>query len=165
MDNSYFWTILNIILIIFGTGLLLKDLYAVYHHGKFIVKVKDNRVLAIIWGVLIILFSMIFSSEIRLYIHNKLDNFNGIFVYIFWIELSISNIIKSFIGSELRENGIYNLGYFYKWDKIKSYSWVLPDIIQFKANTFLGINRRFKFDIDEELKPIINETIERKLGL
>lgn len=128
-------------------------------------KVKDNRVLAIIWGVFLILFSMIFWSEIRLYIHNKEDNFNGIFIYIFWIELSISNIIKSFKGSELRENGIYNLGYFYKWDKIKSHSWVLPDTIQFKANTFFEINGRFKFDIDEELKPIVNETIKRKLGL
>lgn len=48
----------------------------------------------------------------RLYSHYEKDSIiDNISMTIFWIEFSISNMIKSFRGSEIRENGICNYNY------------------------------------------------------
>jgi len=100
----------------------------------------------------------------RLYInYEKNSVIDSIFANIFWIELSIFNILKSLISSQIRENGIYKSGYFYKWSKIQSYSWVLPNTIQFKVNNFFKTNISFELIINEEFKLKVDEVIQRNL--
>lgn len=84
---------------------------------------------------------------------------------IFWIELSIINIIRSLRKSEIRENGVYSSDRFYKWSKIKSYSWVLSNSIQFKVNAFWETNRSFEITIEEEFKDKVDQVIKSKLDL
>ena len=101
-----------------------------------------------------------------MYIHyNKNSAIDRIFMNIFWIELSISYIIKALKNSEIRENGIYKSGYFYKWSEIQSYNWIVPNTIQFKINTFFKNTRSIEFIIKEELKLKVDEVIQRKLPL
>jgi len=165
------FVILNILLIIIGTGLLLKDLYTSYNHGKIIIKVKESKGLTIFWLVSLIFWCLLSWSDIKLYIHyekNSIINntiFNNIIINIFWIEFSISNILKSLRSSEIRENGIYKSGYFYKWSKIRSYSWVLPNTIEFKVNTVFKTNSTLEFTINEEFKLKVDEVIQRNLAL
>ena len=84
-----------------------------------------------------------------------------ILLAILWIEISISNIIRILHSSEIRENGIYGSGNFYKWSKVQSYSWILPTTIQFEVNTFFKTNYSFEFTIKEELKSKVNETVQK----
>ncbi|AWK52784.1 hypothetical protein DIC82_18070 [Clostridium beijerinckii] len=166
MNQFSLFTIFYTILIIIGTCLLLNDLYTVYHHGKFIIKVKEKRGLTILYMVLLIIWCMILWFNIRHYTHYDKDSaINNISGNIFWIEFSITNIIRSLRSSEIRENGIYKSGDFYKWSKIKSYSWVLPNTLQFKVNTLLKTNKNFELTIDEEFKLKVDEVMQRNLAL
>ena len=160
------FSFLDIMLIILGASLLLKDLYTVCHHGKLIMKVKEDRGLIIFYIVGLIIVCMMFWHNVRDYFYygksNRIDNILGI---IFLIEVSISTIIKTFINSQIRENGIYYFGCFYKWSKIQSYNWVLPNTIQFKVNTFFKTTRSLELIINEEFKLKVDEVIQRKLPL
>jgi len=78
-----------------------------------------------------------------------------------WIEISFFNIIRNLHKSEIRENGIYGSGLFYKWSKVQSYSWVLPTTIHFEVNTFFKTNYSFEFIIKEELKSKVSETVQK----
>jgi hypothetical protein len=154
------------IFIIIGTSLLLKDLYTSYNHGRNIMKVKRSKGSIIFYLGLLILFCLLLGADMRLYSHYEKDSIiTNISMTIFWIEFSISNMIKSLRGSQIRENGIYNYGYFYKWSKIQSYSWVLPNTIEFKVNKFFKTNSTFEFTINEEFKLKVDEVIQEKLTL
>lgn len=164
MNQFSFYTIFNIILIIFGTSLLLKDLYTLYHHGKLIIKVKEDKGLFIFWIAGLIIFCLIFWHNLSDYFfYGKSDKSENVLFGIFWIEYSISNIIKSLMSSAIRENGVYYFGYFYAWSKIKSYSWVLPNRIEFNVNTWFSTNRSFKININEEVKFKVDEVIQRNV--
>lgn len=164
MSQFSFYAIFNIILIIFGTSLLLKDLYTLYHHGKLIIKVKEDKGLFIFWIVGLIIFSLIFWHNLSDYFfYGKNDEIENILFNIFWIEYSISNIIRSLMSSAIRENGVYYFGYFYAWSKIKSYNWVSPNRIEFNVNTWFTINRSFKININEEVKFKVDEVIQRNV--
>ncbi|BCZ47271.1 hypothetical protein psyc5s11_33380 [Clostridium gelidum] len=166
MNKFSVFAILNILLIIIGTGLLLKDLYTLYNNGKIIIKVKGSKGLTIFWLVSLIFWCLLSWSYIKLYIHYEENSIiNNIIINIFWIELSISNILRSLRSSEIRENGIYKSGYFYKWSKIRSYSWVLPNTIEFKVNTVFKTNSTLEFTINEEFKLKVDEVIQRNLAL
>lgn len=166
MNKFSIFAILNILLIIIGTGLLLKDLYTLYNHGKSIIKVEESKGLTIFWLVSLIFWCLLSWSDIKFYIHYKENSIiNNIIINIFWIEFSISKILRSLRSSEIRENGIYKAGYFYKWSKIRSYSWVLPNTIEFKVNTLLKTNSTFEFTINEEFKLKVDEVIQRNLAL
>lgn len=159
-------SIIYIVLIIFLAVFLLRDLYTVCHHGKSIVKLNKNSSSRIFWVIVLIIWVSVFLFEISSYIYYGGDRFyNHIFMSICWIEISITNIIKSLRKSEIRENGIYSSGRFYKWSKIKSYSLVLSNTIQFKANAFLKTNRSFEIIIEEELKDKVDQVIKSKLDL
>ena len=80
---------------------------------------------------------------------------------IVWIEISIYSIINDLHSSEIRKNGFYESGKFYKWSKVQNYSWILPTTIQFEVNTFFKTNYSFKFTIKEELKSKVNETVQK----
>lgn len=109
------FSILSIVLIIVGIYLLLTDLYTIYCHGKLIVKVKESKGLSIFWVVALIFLVAMTWFGISEYIDYKNSKvINNIIVNIFWIEFSVLNIIRSVRSSEIRENGIYNSGYFYK---------------------------------------------------
>ena len=166
MDPFILINILYIMIIIVGIRFILIDFYAVCHHGKFVIKLKEDRGSAIFWIVPLIAWVILLwlnISDYNQYGENRIRH--NILLSIVWIILSILNIIKSLIGSEIRENGIYNYGNFCKWSKVMSYSWVSPNIIQVKVNTFFKMNRSLKIVIKEELKFEIDEVIQKNLGL
>mgnify|MGYP001612198980 FL=1 len=139
--------------------MMSRKLYTVSQHGKLIINTSKNRrwpiLGAIFWAVMIIFWCILG------YLHYMNNTYNNILLDIFWIEISISNIIKNLHSSEIRENGIYGSGNFYKWSKVQSYNWVLPTTIQFEVNTFFKTNYSFEFIIKEELKSKVNETVQK----
>lgn len=160
MDTFFLINILYTMLTIVGVCLILMDFYIMLHHGKFITKLKENKASAIFWVVLLIVWGTILVFNITDYSQYGEDKIrNSILLDILWIVISITNIIKSWRGSEIREKGIYTNGYFYKWARIMSYSWESTNIIQLKVNTFLKINRNLKIIIKEELKLKVDEII------
>nr|WP_275299001.1 DUF5673 domain-containing protein [Clostridium sp. YIM B02500] len=166
MSKFYGFSILSILLFIIGTWMLLKDLYTSYTHGRNIVKVNKGIGLAILWVVLLIVWCLLSLKDAELYVRYENDNIiESVFTNIFWIEFSISNIIKSLRSSEIRENGIYKSGYFYKWSKIRSYNWTTPNTIEFKVSSFLKINSSLEFTINEEYKAKVEEVIQKNIAL
>ncbi|MDF2884718.1 MAG: hypothetical protein K0R54_5288 [Clostridiaceae bacterium] len=149
----------NIIIIIIVTCFLLKELFIANYRGKHIIKPDERRNLAISWIIFLILWSLFLIIDIRKYVEftspfygefiesNAAMYGNFILQHALWVELCILNFMGAIRYSEIREKGIYNYLYFYKWDKIKSYSWISPDIIQFKVTIFKKINRKFTFTI------------------
>ena len=160
------FSILFVALIIMASVFLLKELYTACHHGKLIIKLNKDKSSLIFWVVLLIIWAAIFLSAISSYTDYGEDrDYDHIFMSICWIELSIINLIRSLRKSEIRENGIYNSGRFYKWSKIKGYSWVLSYSIQFKVNAFWETNRSFEITIEEEFKEKVEQVIKSKLDL
>jgi hypothetical protein len=140
--------------------LILKKLYRVSHHGKIIINANKNKY----W----IIFSVIFWTAISIAWcilgysnYTQSGDIYFILLTILWIEISIFNILRYLHRSEIRENGIYGTGHFYKWCKVKSYSWVLPTTIHFEVDTFFKRDYSFEFIIKEELKSKVNETVQK----
>ena len=148
-------TKISLILTIFTFLIILRKLYRVIHHGKIIINANKSRFSAIFWAVVIIFWCILG------YLNYTQSSYNSILLAILWIEISISNIIRDLHSSEIRENGIYGSGHFYKWSKVQSYSWILPTTIQFEVNTFFKTNYSFEFIIKEELKSKVNETVQK----
>nr|WP_275297120.1 DUF5673 domain-containing protein [Clostridium sp. YIM B02569] len=166
MSKFYGFSILSILLFIIGTWMLLKDLYTSYTHGRNIVKVNKGIGLAILWGGLLIVWCMLSWKDAKLYVRYENDNIiESVFTNIFWIEFSISNIIKALKSSGIRENGIYISGDFYKWPKVKSYNWIAPNIIEFKVKAFFKSNSSLELTINEEVKAEVEEVIQRNIAL
>ncbi|NRT73193.1 DUF5673 domain-containing protein [Clostridium beijerinckii] len=166
MSEFYGFSILGIVLFILGTEMLLKDLYTFYIHGKSILKVEKGIGLAIFWLGSIIVWCLLLWQDVKFYVrHGNNGIINNIVTNIFWIEFSISNIIKSLRSSEIRENGIYKSGDFYKWSKIKSYNWTTSNTIEFKVSSFFKSNSSLKFTINEEYKAKVEEVIQRNIAL
>ena len=165
MNQFSLVTIINIILIIILICWLLIDLYQVYHHEKCIIKMKEKKSLPVYWVVMLIISCIILLFNVSDYIQYKeMRIINNTLINILWIEITILNIIRSLRGLEIRENGIYNSGYLYKWTKIQSYSWILPDKIQLEVNSIFGVNS-FEINIKEEFKLKVDEIIKRKLDV
>ncbi|MBU3072711.1 DUF5673 domain-containing protein [Clostridium estertheticum] len=154
-------TIIKITLImdIIAFLMMSRELYTVSQHGKLIINTNKNRIWATIWSILWAV--MIISWCILGYLHYMDNTYDNILMDIFWIEISIYNIIRGSHSSEIRENGIYGSGNFYKWSKVKSYSWILPTTIKFEVSTFFKTNYSFEFTINEELKAKVNETVQK----
>jgi len=152
---------ISLLLNIFTFLMILRKLYIVSHHGKIIINANKSRFWTrfsvIFWTVLIIFWCILGYSN---YMHST-STYNSILLAILWIEISIFNIIRDLHSSEIRENGIYGSGHFYKWSKVQSYNWILPTTIQFEVNTFFKTNYSFEFTIKEELKSKVNETVQK----
>jgi thiosulfate dehydrogenase [quinone] large subunit len=146
-----------LILNIFAFIIILRQLYGVSYHGKIIINANKNRFLAIFFAGVIIIGCCILGY---LYMQRSYDLFY-ILLTILWIEIVISKLIRFLHSSEIRENGVYGTGTFYKWSKVQSYSWILPTTIQFEVNTFFKTNYSFEFTIKEELKLKVNETVQK----
>ena len=155
-------TITKIILIlnIFAFLIILRKLYRVSHHGKIIVNANKSRFSAIFSIILWAGVSIGWCILAYLY-YTQSGYIIFILLAIFWIEISISNIIRVLHSSEIRENGIYGFGNFYKWSKVQSYSWILPTTIHFEVNTFFKINYSFEFTIKEVLKSKVNKAVQK----
>ena len=152
-------TITKIVLIlnIFAFLIILRQLYIVSYHGKIIINANKNRFLAIFFAGVIIIGWCVLGY---LYLQRGYDLFY-ILLAILWIEIAISKLIRFLHSSEIRENGVYGTGTFYKWSKVQSYSWILPTTIQFEVITFFKTNYSFEFTIKEELKSKVNETVQK----
>jgi len=148
-------TKISLILTIFAFLIILRKLYIVSHYGKIIINADKSRFLAILWAVMIIPWCILG------YFNYRDNTYNSILLNILWIEISIFNMIRYLHSSEIRENGIYGSGHFYKWSKVQSYSWILPTTIQFEVSTFFKTNYSFEFTIKEELKSKVNETVQK----
>jgi len=159
-------SLFNIMLIIIGTCFLLKDIFTVCCHGKFIIKVKDDKGSAIFFSVMLIFWCILIGVNTRLYIHYHNKSVVDIIVSnIFCMEVVILSLIRSLRSSQIRENGIYKSGHFYKWSKILSYSWLAPNTIEFKVKQFFKTTRSFEITIKEEFKLKVDEVIQRNLIL
>lgn len=166
MSEFYGFSIFAIVLFILGTRMLLKDLYTSCIHGRSILKVEKGIGLAILWVVLLIVWCLLSWKDAELYVRYENDNIiESVFTNIFWIEFSISNIIKALKSSGIRENGIYISGDFYKWPKVKSYNWIETNIIEFKVKTFFKSNSSLELTINEEVKADVEEVIQRNITL
>ncbi|OVE66929.1 hypothetical protein CCS79_16745 [Clostridium diolis] len=166
MSKFYVFSILSILLFVTGTWMLLKDLYTSYTHGRNIVKVNKGIGLAILWLVLLIVWCLLSWKDAKLYVRYENDNIiESVFTNIFWIEFSVSNIIKALKSSGIRENGIYISGDFYKWPKVKSYNWIAPNIIEFKVKAFFKSNSSLELTINEEVKGEVEEVIQKNIAL
>ncbi|AVK47867.1 hypothetical protein AXY43_07385 [Clostridium sp. MF28] len=166
MSEFYGFSIFAIVLFILGTRMLLKDLYTSCIHGRNILKVEKGIGLAIFWLGSIIVWCLLVWKEVKFYVRNENNGMiNNIVTNIFWIEFSISNIIKALKSSGIRENGIYISGDFYKWPKVKSYNWIAPNIIEFKVKAFFKSNSSLELTINEEVKAEVEEVIQRNIIL
>lgn len=161
MDKFSLVTIFDIILTILGIWSILDDLHKSYHHGSCIMKLKQKKRLSILGVISLILGGMILYSYIGDYMkYGEFRIIHYILNTLFWIEISISSIIKSMRSLEIRENGIYDSrGYFYKWGKFENYNWLLPDKIQFKLKN----GKAIVINIKEEFKLKLDEIIQNKI--
>ena len=152
-------TITKLVLIIdiFAFLIILRKLYIVSYHGKIIINANKSRFLVIFFIGLFIIGCCIVEY---LYIQRGYSLFY-ILLAILWIEIAISKLIKFLHSSEIRENGVYSTGTFYKWSKVQSYSWILPNTIQFEVNTFFKTKYSFEITIKEELVSKVNETVQK----
>lgn len=167
MDKFY------LVLIAIASFLLLGELYTLLiRSGKLIIKGNRNKNKSyfIIWLILLIIGGIALGLSVKGYIKYKADNYesqnymNNIMSYIFWVVLCIYNVIRSFIGSQIRENGLYIDCSFYKWDKVQNYEWTSPNTIWFKMNTFLKVVKTNGFIVTEDLKSKVDETVQRNVG-
>ena len=97
-----------------------------------------------------------FATDINLY---------NVYNSILWIAIIILNLFKCLIGSQIRENGIYKHGFYYRWSKIKSFIWISPTVIQFKVKFFFISNRKFEMPIKDDLKSKVNEILQKYICL
>lgn len=166
MNHFSFFTIFNIVLIVIGAFLLLSNLYTTYTHGKLIIRIKVNKGLTMFWSVALIVWSLQLWFSVQNYIYNNdSGSINNSLFATCWVELSMFFILKSLRASEIRENGIYNSGYFYNWHKIQSYCWIPPITIEFNASTSFKNSLSFHMPIKKEQKSKIEEVLQRKLSL
>lgn len=154
-------TIFDIILTILGIWCIVDDLYKAYYHGSCIMKLKKKRSLSIFWVLSLIVGCMILYLYIGDYMqYGKFIVIHYILNTLFWIEISISSIIRLLRSLEIRENGIYNSrGYFYKWSTFKGYSWLLPNKIQLKLKN----DKSIEINIKEEFKLKVEKIIQMKI--
>jgi hypothetical protein len=126
---------------------------------------KEKKSIPVYWVVMLIISCIILLFNVNNYIQYKeMKIINNTLINIFWMETTILNIIRSLRGLEIRENGIYNSGYLYKWTKIQSYSWIISNKIQLEVNSIFGVNS-FEINIKEEFKLKVEEIIKRKLDV
>lgn len=170
MNNLNISVIMLIMMSILLIYTLINSLLTMFEHGKLILKVETYKGLTIF--NLLMVFLWIYSlyqnkksyslySEYE-YNFRDIDSINNSFI---WIEISILNFLRCLRGSEIRENGIYKYGWFYKWSKIRSYIWTTPSTIQFKVKSLFIFNRKFELTIKDEYKLKVDELLQKYLSL
>lgn len=149
---------------------MINSLLTMFEHGKLILKVETYKGLAIFNLLLAFLWIYSIYQSRKFYNHfseyetnfKDIDSINNNFV---WIEILILTFLRDLRGSEIRENGIYKYGWFYKWSKIRSYIWTSPTTIQFKVKSLILFNRKFEMTIKDEYKIKVDEILQKHLSL
>ena len=152
-----------IIMTIITIGLLFYGLFIMFQHGKLIIKAESYRIFAIILALLLLLSIQNLYDNLKTYIQFKECGISikSVYTSIMLIDINIVYLYHNLIGSQIRENGIYNYGYFYKWSRVKSFTWTSPTTIQFKVKSLLIFNGKFEMQIKEELKLKAEETLQK----
>ena len=128
---------LSIVAIILATYALIREIYTLK-------RFKTPILMLIMW-----IFNGLISHDSK-----------KLLLYLLWIEVSVINIIRCFRGSGFYENGIYHRGIFYKWSRVRRYSWVYDN--ELKLNTRYI---KTKIYVKNELKPKIDEELQRYVSL
>ena len=165
MSNFFYLDIISLVLslvfICLIIYLLIREVYTLMHRGKLVLKIHQNKYLAIFWLIMFIFWGFFLKVDIKRELYNK--DLGSFLLHIFLMPFSILWIIDSLRGSQIRENGIYvSLG-FIKWNKILSYQWVAWNIIELKINVLFNRTRKFKLicPANEEKKLKIDEVLNK----
>lgn len=142
---------LSIVAIILATYALIKEIYTLKRFKTPILIISERGFYFYFW--ILVLIMWIFNGLIS---HDS----KKLLLYLLWIEVSVINIIRCFRGSGFYENGIYHRGIFYKWSRVRRYSWVYDN--ELKLNTRYI---KTKIYVKNELKPKIDEELQRYVSL
>lgn len=158
----YFWIISNIII----SYCLLDSLYKRIYAGKFIIKTKRkkipviNTMLAVLWGYAAV-------RSFLDYLGGQVGDIYEIFQGIFWIQLCISQFFQR-LSLGIAEGGIYSgdstVSTFTKWSKIKNYTWISDNVIQFENLTRKGSISNTELEVDSEQKEEVNRVLKHNLN-
>ncbi|WP_179632106.1 DUF5673 domain-containing protein [Clostridium peptidivorans] len=103
------------------------------------------------------------------YLKGEAVDIYAIFQGVFWVQLCISQFLER-LSLGIAKGGIYSgdstVSYFTKWSKVKNYTWISDDVIQFETltrkgkifNTELEVDSEQKEEVDKLLKDNLNKT-------
>lgn len=139
-----------LILIMIGTYFILKELCTARYHGKLIIMVGERRYLVMFWIVILALWVVLLIKDTREYMHyRELLYIDSILNHVLWIEVCILNILGSIKHSQIRERGVYISFHFFKWSRIRSYTWILPDIVELRIAILFRVKLKFKLILNK----------------
>lgn len=140
-----------IVLIVFVIIIILYEVQSLTRCGELIAKEKNIFYIlqVVTWGIFFVVFGLYLKRNVFRNYNNDMS-VESILLNVIWMSLSIVYIIRGLIGSAIRKNGIFVFGAFHKWSEIQSYSWVSPNIIQFRFKA----SKLFK-----RCKPVVNVNI------
>lgn len=150
--------IVVVFLVVYTILLCVKEIYKFKHQGKLLVKMNIYGVYIVIWSILSVVWILILFNNIS---KENTDILRDIVLSVFWVLITSLNAVCSYRGSEIREDGIYHLRYYYRWDSLNGYSWISPIKLKLhtnrRFNTKIIIKEKLKSEIDEVLKQHLNE--------
>lgn len=149
------------IILVFITFLfVIYELYVVSHRGKLILRTDGSKGWVILWAGFIVFWSISWILNTKNYmLYQDIYYIKRCIIDIDALVFSIVGIIQWTRGKEIRENGLYYGTFFYKWTKVKSYSWTARNTIKFEFKSFLNMNDSCEFTIEEELKAKVEEAV------
>lgn len=159
----YFLITLNLI----ASYCLAYSLYERIYAGKFTSKTKRKKI-SIIYTIMLVLCSCTVVGDLLYYFEGKEVYISLMLQGIFWIQMAISYFLGR-LSLGIAKGGIYSgdpkSSYFTKWSRIKNYTWISDNIIQFetltrKGNVFtteLEVVSEQKEEVDKLLKDNLNK--------
>lgn len=157
-----------IIINIIASCFLLYSLYERIYAGRFIIKIQRRKI-SVLYTVVLALYIYVTGDSLLDYTRGKSVNINTILQGVTWIQICALNLLSR-AASGVAKGGIYSgdskSSHFTKWSRIKSYTWISDNVIQFEL---LGrenriVNTEFKIDTrgKEEVDNLLNEFIGKK---
>ncbi|WP_143331296.1 DUF5673 domain-containing protein [Clostridium peptidivorans] len=163
MNRINYYIIINII----ASCFLLFNLYEKIYSGEFIIKTKRKKI-SVLYTVTLVLWVFMGIMSFSGYLGNKDIDIFGIVQGTFWTQMCISNLLgRSSLG--ITKGGIYsgdsNISYFTKWSKIKNYSWISDNIVQFEVftrkNSIVSKELEVNPEQREEVDKFLRENIKK----
>ncbi|WP_097027460.1 hypothetical protein [Clostridium peptidivorans] len=160
----YFWITLNLI----ASYCLVYSLYERIYAGKITFKTKQKKI-PIIYTIMLVLCSCTVVIDLLYYFKGKEVYISLMMQGVFWIQMAISNLLGR-LSLGIAKGGIYSgdlkSSYFTKWSRIKNYTWISDNVIEFetltrKGNIFtteLEVVSEQKEEADKLLKDNLNKT-------
>lgn len=158
----YIYLILNIAM----SYCLLHSLYERIYAGKFIIKIRQKKIL-IIWSIALIAYLCILGLSLKNYLRGDSIRVDGILNEVFFIQIAISDILnKSALG--ITKGGIYSgdskYSTFTKWNKIKNCAWLSDDTLQIESITRKNKTLTTELKLNLEQKEEVNIILREKLN-